>query len=113
MSEAIAAAPVGVAILEDYPMLLQTITSSMSAVGFEIVVSTADPKFFFAALEGRNAVVAIVELQVPREAGSAAGVEGLAVLQRLAEKFPAVRSIIYSGDTRPETFTRCVQAGAW
>ena len=101
-----------VRILEDHPLVRQTLVSALAADGLVISDATADAEQFFASLTPDEQSVALIDLRLEIP-GTDDFVDGRTVLRRLSDMHPQVRPIVFSADHSSSAVMECQGLGAW
>lgn len=101
-----------VCILEDHPLVRQSLVTALAADGLMITDATADAEQFFASLVPDERSVALIDLRLELP-GTDQFVDGRTILERLARSHPQVRPIVFSADRSSSAVRECQDLGAW
>ena len=101
-----------VRILEDHPLVRQTLVSALAAEGLLIRDATSNPEQFFASLIPDEPSVALIDLRLEIP-GTDEFIDGRMVLRQLSDMHPSVRPIVFSADHSAATVMECQGLGAW
>lgn len=97
--------PIAVLVFDAQPIVQQAIASLLERHGLEVVAHAADTVAAFSAVEQKQPDLVILDLAVD-------DVSGLAFVRSLAEDFPELRILVFSGYDEVLFAERCVLAGA-
>lgn len=100
-----------VAILEDHHLMRESLADLLARAGFDVQIQCSDGQSFLAQVAQLQPDVAIVDLTLETENGSAA-VDGLEVLREMREYHPEIRSLVVSASRDPEIVAQCYREGA-
>lgn len=101
---------VRVAILEDHPLVRESLAVTLRRGGYAVVLDEAEAKPFLAALPVAQPAVALVDLTLETRAGITE--DGFDVLREVRAAHPDVRTLVLSGNGAPEVVERCLDEGA-
>lgn len=101
-----------VRILEDHPLVRQSLVSALTSDGLVITDATADAEQFFASLLPDEHSVALIDLRLEIP-GTDEVVDGRSILDRLARTHPQIRPIVFSADRSSSAVLECQDLGAW
>ncbi len=103
--------PISVAILEDFPILRDSMTLALGQRGLKVALSTGDPEVFLQEVGRSLPQVVLLDLVLKRSDGRDAR-DGLDVLQELRTRHPGVRSLVVTARTNSDLINACYQQGA-
>lgn len=103
-----------VAVLEDHPLVLDTVCVALRSAGLNVVLAAGDSESFFRL--GPEAALEVIVLDLRIETPSAMkvpepGADDL--LSRIARQYPDVRIVVFTADRRSSTRTECFRQGVW
>lgn len=105
------APPVAVGILEDHPLMRDTLAETLTRAGHSVSVKAGELDDFLQALGSGAPQVAIVDLRLERADGTCSAAE-LEALQAVHACYPEVRLLVVSARHDQSTVRRCLQLGA-
>jgi DNA-binding NarL/FixJ family response regulator len=98
--------PITCVIAEDHVLMRDAIVATLRAEpGIELLGAAADGEALLPLIERRKPDVVIVDAHMPR-------LDGLAVCKEIAQRFPEVRVIFYTGDEDVDLLETALDAGA-
>lgn len=89
----------------------ESLADVLTTAGFDVQIQSGDAESFLAQAAELQPDIAIVDLTLETEDGSAP-VDGVEVLRELREYHPDIRSLVLSASRGPEIVARCYQEGA-
>lgn len=92
-----------VALLEDHPVLRTGVKLSLTPM-FHVALEAETGAEFFRKLASVHIDVAVLDLMLP-------DMSGVEVAQRLRREYPDIKILIFSADTREDTFEQLLEAG--
>src|SRR2546423_11554724 len=98
--------PVRLAIVDDHPVVREAFTNLFELVeGLEVVATAGDADEALAKLSTTDVDVAIVDFALP-------GVDGGVLTDRIKERFPGVRVLIFTASLDPDQVRRAARTDA-
>jgi UDP-3-O-[3-hydroxymyristoyl] N-acetylglucosamine deacetylase len=94
-----------ICIVDDQPYICSTVSSILTDEGYEAVVFK-DAESFWQSLDTLEPSLVLLDIWLP-------GIDGLQLLKRLQERFPALPIIMMSGHAGIETAVSAIKAGAF
>lgn len=94
-----------ICIVDDQPHICSTVSGILADEGYETTVFQ-DAESFWQSLDTQEPALVLLDIWLP-------GVDGLELLKRLHERFPALPIIMMSGHAGIETAVTAIKAGAW
>lgn len=93
-----------ICIVDDQPNICSTVSDILSDEGYE-TIAFQDAESFWQRLDSLEPSLVLLDIWLP-------GVDGLELLRRLQERFPALPIIMMSGHAGIETAVKAIKAGA-
>lgn len=103
--------PISVGILEDFPILRDSLALALGQRGLKVTVSTGDPDLFLAEVGRTLPKVVLIDLVLKRADGREVR-DGFEVLKELRIRHPAIRSLVISAKSNAELVSACYHQGA-
>lgn len=100
-----------VVILEDQPLMGQSLSDILQGAGFAVAGIYCEPDLFLSRLPVDLPAVAIIDLGLNGGHRSIVP-DGMATLRELRNRYPDVKPLVFSGATERATVDRCYQEGA-
>jgi UDP-3-O-[3-hydroxymyristoyl] N-acetylglucosamine deacetylase len=94
-----------ICIVDDQPYICSTISNILKDEGYQAIVFP-DAESFWQSLDTLNPSLVMLDIWLP-------GLDGLQLLKRLQERFPALPIIMMSGHAGIETAVAAIKAGAY
>lgn len=99
-----------IAILEDEPLMLETLKDVFETSGMPVVHATTRVRDFLTGVRLHTPNVAVIDLRIVHDpARDAAGEAAMIELRRIA---PEVKTLVFSASDNPQSVERCLSLGA-